>query len=40
MCKPHKLRGAGRRTKDPAAVQRKLGIKRRYSRRHLGDTEG
>jgi hypothetical protein len=31
MCKPHKRRGAGRRMKDPFAVQGKLGPGRRYS---------
>ena len=36
MCKPHKRRGAGRRTKDPVAVQRRLGVTRRYSRNTLG----
>ena len=32
MCKPHKRRGAGCRTKDPVAVQRRLGVTRRHSR--------
>ncbi|WP_053194575.1 hypothetical protein [Mycolicibacterium goodii] len=33
MCKPHKRRGRGRAAKDPAAVRRRIGLKRRYSRR-------
>jgi hypothetical protein len=35
MCKPHKRRGAGRASKDPAAVKRQLGLIRGYSRRTL-----
>jgi hypothetical protein len=37
MCKPHKRRGAGRAVKDPVAVVRKLGKRKRLSRRYLGD---
>ena len=33
MCKMHKRRGAGRAVKDPIAVVRKLGKRRRLSRR-------
>lgn len=33
MCKPHKRRGAGRSTKDPVAVKRRIGYTRRYGRR-------
>lgn len=36
MCKPHKRRGYGRAVKDPVAVKRRLGLKRRYSRRTVG----
>jgi hypothetical protein len=36
MCKPQKRRGAGRAAKEPIAVRRKLGKKRRLSRRELG----
>ena len=36
MCKPQKRRGAGRAAKEPTAVLRKLGKKRRVSRRDLG----
>jgi hypothetical protein len=36
MCKRHKRRGAGRAVKDPTAVLRKLGKRRRVSRRDLG----
>ncbi len=36
MCKPHKRRGAGRATKDPVQVRRRLGCARRYSRRDAG----
>jgi len=32
MCKPHKRRGAGRSTKDPVAVKRRIGYTRRYGR--------
>lgn len=39
MCKMHKRRGAGRAVKDPIAVVRKLGKRRRLSRRELGDFE-
>jgi hypothetical protein len=37
MCKPHKRKGAGRAVKDPVAVVRKLGKRKRLSRRYLGD---
>ncbi|VEG48521.1 Uncharacterised protein [Mycolicibacterium chitae] len=37
MCKPHKRRGAGRATKEPVAVVRKLGKRRRLNRRDLGE---
>jgi hypothetical protein len=38
MCKPHKRRGAGRAVKDPIAVPRKLGKRKRkrLTRRDLG----
>jgi hypothetical protein len=36
MCKPHKRRGTGRAVKEPTFVLRKLGKKRRVSRRDLG----
>ncbi|MBF9523055.1 MULTISPECIES: hypothetical protein [Mycobacteroides] len=36
MCKPHKRRGAGRAAKEPTAVLRKLGKKRRLTRHDLG----
>jgi hypothetical protein len=36
MCKPYKRRGAGRAVKDPIAVARKLGKRKRLSRRDLG----
>lgn len=36
MCKPHKRRGAGRAVRDPVAVARKLGKRRRLTRRYLG----
>jgi hypothetical protein len=36
MCKPHERRGVGRGVKDPIAVARKLGKRRRLSRRDLG----
>ncbi|PJJ58580.1 hypothetical protein CLV56_2832 [Mumia flava] len=37
MCKPQKRRGQGRRQRDPIAVQRKLGKRRRYTRTDVGD---
>lgn len=36
VCTPHKWRGLGRRDRDTPAVQRRLGLRRRYSRRDLG----
>lgn len=36
MCKPWKRRGAGRAVKEPVAVLRRLGKRRRLSRRDLG----
>jgi hypothetical protein len=36
MCKPHKRRGVGRAVKDPIAVPRKLGKRKRLTRRDLG----
>lgn len=36
MCKPHKRRGAGRAAKEPVAVLRKLGKRRRLARGELG----
>ncbi|AVM01869.1 hypothetical protein C6V83_17990 [Gordonia iterans] len=36
MCKPHKRRGQGRAQRDPVAVQRQLGLSRRYSRHDAG----
>jgi hypothetical protein len=37
LCKPHKHRGNGDSVRAPWAVSRKLGRKRRWSRRDLGD---
>ncbi|MFE7131201.1 hypothetical protein ACFVIM_10110 [Streptomyces sp. NPDC057638] len=39
LCQPHKLRGYGRSVRDPWPVLRKLGTKRRFGRRDLGDQE-
>jgi hypothetical protein len=36
MCKPHKRRGASRAVKDPIAVVRKLGKRKRLTRRDFG----
>lgn len=36
MCKPHKRRGAGRATKEPVAVLRKIGEQRRVRRGDFG----
>jgi hypothetical protein len=36
MCKPHKRRGASRAVKDPIAVVRKLGTRKRLTRRDFG----
>jgi hypothetical protein len=40
MCKPHKRRGVGRAAKEPVAVLRALGKRRRVSRRDLGAADG
>jgi DNA-binding helix-hairpin-helix protein with protein kinase domain len=40
MCKPHKGRGVGRAAKEPVAVLRHLGKRRRISRRDLGEANG
>ncbi|MBB4735614.1 hypothetical protein [Micrococcus cohnii] len=37
ICSPHKDRRAGRATRDPWPVLRRLGKKRRVSRRDLGE---
>lgn len=37
MCKPHKNRAYGRAIRDPWAVRRKLGSKRRASRHEIPD---
>jgi hypothetical protein len=37
VCKPHTYRGAGRSAKEPWAVLRQLGKKRRVRRGDLGD---
>jgi len=37
LCKPHKNRRNGRAVRDPWPVLRKLGKRRRISRRDLGD---
>ncbi|MGV9311253.1 hypothetical protein ACWDR0_03550 [Streptomyces sp. NPDC003691] len=39
LCKPHKLRGYGRSVRDPWPVARKLGRKRRFGRRDVGDQD-
>jgi hypothetical protein len=36
MCTPSTRRGAGRAVKDPIAVARKLGKRKRLTRRDLG----
>jgi len=36
MCKPNKRRGAGRAVKDPVAVLRQLGKRKRLRRNDLG----
>ena len=36
MCKPQKRRGAGRAAKEPVAVLRKIGKRRRVRRGDLG----
>jgi hypothetical protein len=36
MCKPHQRRSASRAVKDPIAVARKLGKRKRLTRRDLG----
>lgn len=36
MCKPHKRRGAGRAAREPVAVLRRLGKRRRITRGDLG----
>jgi hypothetical protein len=36
MCKSHKHRGAGRATKEPVAVLRKIGKQRRVRRGDFG----
>ena len=36
LCNPNKWRGQGRSHRDPVAVQRRLGLSRRYSRRDVG----
>lgn len=36
MCKPHKRRGVGQADRVPVAVLRKLGKRKRLSRRDLG----
>ncbi len=37
MCKGQKIRGHGRRVRDPWAVRRKLGKDRKLKRTDLGD---
>lgn len=37
MCNPHKLKGVGRAEKTPWRDRRKIGKKRRLSRRDIGD---
>lgn len=37
LCKPHKNRRNGRAVREPWAVLRTIGKKRRVSRRDLGD---
>jgi hypothetical protein len=37
MCKAHKIRGQGRRQRDPFRVARKLGAGRRFNRKSIGD---
>jgi hypothetical protein len=37
MCKDYKIRGQGRRRRDPFRVARKLGVARRFSRKSIGD---
>lgn len=36
-CKPHKWRGQGQARKAPWAVNRKTGLKRRWTRRYYGE---
>lgn len=37
VCKPYKIRGAGRAYKEPMPLMRKLGKRRRITRHDLGD---
>jgi hypothetical protein len=37
MCKPHKIRGHGRAQREPWAVLKKIGKRRRVSRGDIGD---
>lgn len=35
MCKPHKIRGQGRKVRDVRSVRKSLGLGKRYSRHEI-----
>lgn len=39
LCRPNKHMGQGRSQKDPWNTVKKIGKKRRYTRRYLGDQD-